>query len=153
MSRISIVADFDEIRRNIGRGGPEQDPVGSEGDDQILVLFREWLIAVRHANSGIPEHEDDAVLDIACDRVTEIEDAIAGLPCAGVVGLSIKIFLLHHKQFPLHQPADGCGLGSGSPFESSIEKSVIGDAVRFVPELAPLCAEVLAAVEVQGDPS
>jgi hypothetical protein len=109
-------------------------------DKRILELFDEWLPALRHANCGF-SNPDDSNPDFsgACDRVLAIEEAIADSPATGLPGLAIKVFL--DAYCAAGGPGGGLAVSVG---QDRLKVSILADIARFVPELAPLCAPILA---------
>ncbi len=117
----------------------------AEPDEQILSLFREWIVAQIEAQDlserATADHTpQQAAFDAAVNRIVELVDAIADIPSLGPVGLAIKAYLRHHA-------AHGGAYGSRPetlgefPFDADcadarIEPSIIADAVRFAPESA-----------------
>jgi hypothetical protein len=69
--------------------------------------------------------------------VDKIEHAIIQTPSTGAVGLAIKSYLHRH----IEGAADdgGAALGNGA-LNWEIDASILGDVIRFVPELEPLAA-------------
>lgn len=135
-------------------------------DAQILQLFRDWVSAERLSEelgetivTGAEEaavdptkERDDVVaaFNQACDRATDIIEAISNVPAASATGLAIKIFLSHHLERG-GQCKDAPALAAffGQDDELSIDqllaRSMIEDAAHFVPELKPLSAAVIGA--------
>src|SRR5205807_4458472 len=70
-------------------------------DNEIVSLFREWIVAQTEAQAlsgrviadATPEK---AAFDTACDRIDELVGAIADTPSLGPIGLAIKAYLRHH---------------------------------------------------------
>jgi hypothetical protein len=93
-----------------------------DGDSLILDLFHKWQVALKDA--------DDAgayIFEEKMDALIEIERRLAGTAASGAVGISIKGFLAAFNARNL----DG-GLRCKFLF------GILEDALRFVPELAPL---------------
>lgn len=79
-----------------------------------------------------------------CDRISDLEDAIDGLP-PSVTGLCLKIYLNHlYAHLPLSS-AKGWVLGPPAEFVTDIEIGLICDAAALLPELAPFCTAVTGA--------
>ena len=134
----AIVDDFAAIRSAVN-GAPET------GDDgAILALFREWCEAVRYSARGFDEESES---EAACARVYGIEDAISDIAAIGAAGLAIKIYIRSRTD---HAVADGDPCGLGAAYMEETEASILRDACRFVPELAPLCAAALESEEEDG---
>ncbi len=113
----------------------------SPGDDRILSLFREWVAASRHMAAVPGEAEEECKAAIAV--VNGIEDTINETPSSGAAGLAIKSYLsLHIEAF--YDPKDAAALGD-TAINYEVHASILADAIRFVPELAPLAAPAFAA--------
>jgi hypothetical protein len=110
---------------------PNQITTPAPADDsRILSLFRDWQGLCRAAEAI----RDDSEYDAARERLDAIAtEEIAKVPAAGAAGIAIKAFLhLHMEDPPL----------------GALEISLLEDAARFVPQLAPLVADLVArAVE------
>jgi hypothetical protein len=114
------------------------DPTTVSTDDKILALFREWVKTENAATAAV-HSVDPEEYKAAEAAALEMADAIAAIPATGVIGLSIKAYLLVHNQ-------DGHFCAAALRDEgdwSTVDKSVVRDIVRFVPELAPLVASVI----------
>ena len=90
-----------------------------------------------------------AAYNEACGAACEIEDYLIKTPASGPIGLAIKVFLRHKDE---HQGGsrggDPCKLcvpvkGERDGIVDDVEESLLRDAVRSLPELAPLCAAVI----------
>jgi hypothetical protein len=112
-------------------------------DRQILELFREWIGAQR-AWSAVND-EEEAEQKAAWQAAVAIRDKIALMPAAGPIGISIKVFLHLHLNDDWHRDDAAALSGQGSSLyvDGGLEKAILRDAVRFVPELAPLAANML----------
>jgi hypothetical protein len=119
--------------------GVAAEPVAPADDSKILSLFREWVVAKRFS-WAVPDDEFEAAAEVA----DKFEDAIIATPSSGATGLAIKAYLL--LQLENKQDEDGAALGDKLNYSG--EASILRDAVRFVPELAPL---VRAAIASQPD--
>jgi hypothetical protein len=123
-------------------------------ENAIVALFRQWVAAEneadalgqRDAEDGTPER---AEFDAASARPTDLADAIAAIPSRGPVGLAIKAYLRQHFAHGGRYGERPATLGEFEVdcSETALERSIIEDAVRFVPELAPLAT---AALESDG---
>jgi len=123
-------------------------------EEEILSLFREWIVAQIEAQPlserVTADHTpEQAAFESASDRTVELVDAIADTPSRGPVGMAIKAYLRHHfAHNPLYgNPPETLGefkFYDDSP-EANLERSIIEDAVRFVPELGPLAAAVVGS--------
>ncbi|HWD58080.1 MAG TPA: hypothetical protein VG308_07380 [Stellaceae bacterium] len=136
------------------------------GDDrEILALFNEWRReGERYASAG----EDDPLFDEIGEGRQALYQAICDAPAHGVVGLAIKAFLAAHAIFPaLVEGGTAPGewicnniLGAPEPenwapsgrlrIPDCAIRGMVHDAVRFVPELAPL-AELLTSAPAMRD--
>jgi hypothetical protein len=100
---------------------------GGDGSDTRL---RDWLELYPTAMSIQDENEFTA----ARQQLDDICYQIAAIPSAGAAGLAIKAFLRHwveeNELFPL-------------------DKAILEDAARLVPETAPLVAEWLEHVRLR----
>jgi hypothetical protein len=69
---------------------------------------------------------------------------VASIPTAGAAGLAIKVFLRHHQEHAGERTDDPCSLSAPWDEEDAVlEKAIIRDVVRFVPELTPLAASFI----------
>jgi hypothetical protein len=124
-------------------------------DERILGLFREWTVAEREAaaisrRNNRDDDDDDPEEAAARNRADAILEEIAETAATGMAGLSIKFYLALRGALcaPYHDP---CAI----IFEEGTEgefmgKAALRDAARLVPELAPLCAPVLAEASSEG---
>jgi hypothetical protein len=91
-------------------------------DAHIRALLRDWLELYPTAMSI----QDESEFTAARQQLDDICYQIAAIPSTGAVGLAIKAFLRHwveeNELFPL-------------------DKAILEDAARLVPETAPLAAE------------
>jgi hypothetical protein len=103
-----------------------------DGDSTILFHFREWQGLWEAANqSGLTDAERDA----ACDRAQAPLDAIADTPAESAVGFAVKLVALFESNdyrllIDRHRQT----------MEGRLWCSLIEDAVRFLPALAPIAA-------------
>jgi hypothetical protein len=111
-------------------GDPMAQPVLD--DRRILGLFREWRAAWDQLDAIADCDSDGPAAVAALARLRVIEKAIADTPAEGVIGLAVKFCL---------------GLWKDGHLFGQITRSSLRDAARFVPELAPLCAEILEEEE------
>jgi hypothetical protein len=88
----------------------------------------------------------------ASDRTCELIHAIAELPATGLTGFVIKVYLRHRTVHggTFEDPCAARSLGADADqyIDRHIEQSIIEDAVRFVPELAPLAANAISPMTV-----
>jgi hypothetical protein len=75
--------------------------------------------------------------------MTDIEQAIIDAPSAGPAGLAIKAYLRYHYEHGSNEVAEPCPLLDEGYLNPETDRSIIKDAVRFLPESAPLAAAVL----------
>lgn len=111
-----------------------------------MSLFREWCEVVRYLPTFPSSDDDDPEWVATLARIDDLEAAIADTPAAGPAVLAIKVYLHCYVEHATLSDNPG-GLGEDGHI-SQTEISAIKDAVRFVPELAPLCA---AALEERED--
>jgi hypothetical protein len=119
-------------------------------DGRILSLFREWMVAER-ATDALPGGDDDspeqAEAEAASQRTADIVTAIARTPATGPQGLAIKAYIAIHMQDGTTRE-DAAALSRGAlGGDTRLEKSMLEDAVRFVPEIEPLAAKALEEAE------
>jgi hypothetical protein len=110
-------------------------------DSRVLSLFHDWLELYRAAK-GIPNSfEGDKEFDAARERLDAIAtEAIAEVPAAAAAGIAIKAFLrlqIDPTDMKLLRP---------------LERSLLEDAARFVPELARLVANLVRQGDVDVEP-
>jgi hypothetical protein len=128
------------------------------GDDAILALFAEWRLAKINEARISNEHPDaDVVEDIpgwvaVAEKVGEIEDQIRAISASGAAGMAIKLYLNAAEEYacpnrPMHVAFSKHNYNCyGRMFdEVKCFRSLLADAVRFVPELDPFVAEAVAA--------
>jgi hypothetical protein len=122
-------------------------------DEAIVSLFREWIVAQIEAQAlservTADDTLEQAAFDTACARIRELVGAIADTLALGPAGLAIKAYLRHHRD---HGPSYGCRPETIGEFDTDstdeLDRSIIEDAVRFVPELGPLAAAFLGSAE------
>lgn len=123
-------------------------------DDEIVSLFRDWIAAQNEAHAlGVPDLDDTqgrAEFDAAWHDVDELVWSIADIPSHGPIGLAIKAYLRHHAdQCPCGPRPEMLGVLKIDSDLTALERSIIADAVRFVPELGPLAVAALGS----GEPS
>jgi hypothetical protein len=119
-------------------------------DSEILSLFREWVAAMRAADAlpGGPDGSpEQAEYDAACRRCWNLEKAITAIPAAGAAGLAIKIYIGVHVVDTSTRDDDAAlsadALDVDQSCDARVSASILRDAVRFAPELAPLTAAVI----------
>jgi hypothetical protein len=127
-------------------------------ENAIVALFRQWVAAEieadalgqRDAEDGTPEQ---AEFEAASERTTDLADAIAAIPSRGPVGLAIKAYLRHHFAHGSRygdRPATLAEFETDCGTETALERSMIEDAVHFVPELAALAAAAIEPAESEA---
>jgi hypothetical protein len=122
----------------------------SDPDTAILTLFRQWVAGQRAAQLIDDQSPDGDLLTAANERLDELLDRISATPSQGITGFAVKAYLaVHAEHYPFVIGFDSAGL---APFTDPPEEwhadthSIIGamrDAARFVPELAPLVAQMI----------
>ena len=95
-----------------------------DDDTRIRARLRDWLDLYPTAM----RIKDDDEFTVAREQLDDICYQIAAIPSAGAVGLAVKAFLRHWVE-------------ENELF--SLDKAILEDAARLVPETAPLVAEWL----------
>src|SRR5580704_12994590 len=131
-------------------GGRQDD------DDAILTLFREWRDSMERLAA---RNLDDDDYQAPFAALTEIERQIFDAEAHGLIGLAVKAFMLAYEA----QEGDGdyvrgdhvCSMNALARDQYGAERTLylgshalrglIVDAVRFLPELAPLAGRIIAA--------
>jgi hypothetical protein len=111
-------------------------------DSRILSLFSEWVAAQRAADVLCGEDGKSAEYKASAEAVEKIESALIEIPSNGAAGLAIKSYLALRAEGGDFD--DGAALGHFA-LNWEVDAAILKDAVRFVPELAPLAAKALAA--------
>jgi hypothetical protein len=125
------------------------------GDDAILTLFREWRDGMeRLAARNLPDDEYEP-LD---DALTEVQRQVFDVEASGLIGLAVKAFMLAYEVQTDQNYVRGDHQCSINAFDrdqygakrtlylgSHALRGLVVDAVRFLPELAPLAARIIAA--------
>jgi hypothetical protein len=121
-------------------------------DDAILALFRRWREVAELAHAS--QEDDGGGLD---QQVWAIEEQISDTPAEGVTGLAIKIYLAAYHRVP--DGGRGVEVGTLAALDTEDNayasdghlrldlrslRGLVQDAARFVPELAPFVAAVIA---------
>jgi hypothetical protein len=118
-------------------------------DDAILSLFRQWLETARSASAS--KEDFGGGLD---ERVWALERQLHDAPASGAVGLAIKGYMIaYHEAGDISRGAEPGALTAFDPDDSYAPngtlqlgkralKGLIEDAIRVVPELAPLAAGI-----------
>jgi hypothetical protein len=106
-------------------------------DTKLVSLFREWLAAER-ALVAMETPDGDPEFEAAFNRDVELEYEIARTPATGAEGLAVKIYMLQHLK-AIEARADPCAL---DPLDAYTLGGCV-DAVRALPELAPLAAAIV----------
>ncbi len=117
-----------------------------------MMLFQQWAGSWRHCRA-IEAHATDAEMGEAVGEARRFEDAIAETDAEGLLGLGVKVFFLYragHTVVPSKEQPGGdlCAVYLPSDRDDclapEVSLSALRDIARLVPELAPLCAPVLA---------
>lgn len=141
-----------------------------DGDAAILAAFQEW----REARQQYCDADDRAAENRADDRICMTQNRLADLPASGVMGLSLKAFVLAHlimeradfETTPFDwseaNEADPAALGRFTPehydsrgvltWAERALRGLVTDAARFIPELAPLAAGIIDAPVTLPEP-
>jgi hypothetical protein len=113
--------------------------IDNPADGKILVLFHEWMAAIRAAKDVDDNaHQDE--WNAAYDRADALEVAIFSTPADGPVGLALKTYLLVRDE-DTRLREDPAALSGEDLGETA--RALVKDAVHFVPQLAPLAANFL----------
>jgi hypothetical protein len=119
-------------------------------DDAIMSLFRRWRDELHVAEMPVDEVEANALAAV----VWNTEHEIAATPASGAAGLSIKAYVMAYRSEECGQgdsgalgafTADAYGVGGRLCLKPALLRGLVADAVRFVPELAPLAAGMIEA--------
>jgi hypothetical protein len=128
-------------------------------DATLLGLFHEWQGALRLSESIDDRDSPEPYMAAVNDRF-RIEDAIVATPATSSIGFIVKLFVKHFTEHALasdldsaaddvctlrvpRRDADGERDVENHQIIEQLELSMIADAERILPELAPLCAKVL----------
>ena len=116
----------------------------ADGDGAILTLFHEWQTAWTASNAS--DEEDNETL------ANELWRRLCDLPASGPIGIAIKAYLVARREYANESPlglrafnASDYGAGDNLFLDARAYRGLLADAARFVPELAPLMAEIVAA--------
>jgi hypothetical protein len=120
----------------LARAGEDED-----GDSAILLLFGEWIEAVRMAGRILDTVQDPNAAHVAWEAAMDIADAIRKriyeTPAAGAVGMAVKayqqIYWEHGGCASLVPESPLCWYGA----------AMLRDAARFVPLIAELAAPAM----------
>lgn len=129
-----------------------------DGDEAILNLFREWRDGMERLTArNLVDDEFDPLHDALVDTQRQISNAEA----SGLIGLAVKAFMLAYevqtdaKYFKGDHPCsinafeqDQYGARRTLYLQSHALRGLVVDSVRFLPELAPLAARIIAAPRV-----
>jgi hypothetical protein len=117
-------------------------------DSRILSLFREWVVAERVAGALAEDEKFDGSDEYyeALRRTNKLVAAISDIPAVGAAGLAIKSYLTVQAEDIMRRD-DVAALSSEAANHADLTRSILEDAVRFVPELAPFAAAALALGE------
>jgi hypothetical protein len=128
---------------------PQTTPRRTTGDDAILAAFLEWIEATRASERLSQSLTDDDEIGEVADQDANRTIAVAQMTVAGAVGLAIKAFLSVRDHLGAARRDAAAlwprGLAVQGSLSANVQIALIEDLVRFVPELAPLVSEVLAA--------
>jgi hypothetical protein len=150
------------VKALVPAGGDHDAQMTSEDDSKILSLFREWMDAQRAGQSLSADEPEES--HAAVERhLVELLRAITDLPAEGAKGLAIKNYLAAHMGGIMCGGGDDAAaipsdVWKDADFEkhedARLERAILKDAVRFVPELAPLAAAALdpPATDVAAGP-
>lgn len=148
----ALRADICSALQNLAASEPQPTLIG---EIEVLAKFREWCEASRYAETIGDDRASEPAYNEACSAACEIEDYLVKTPASGPIGLTIKVFLRHKDEHQGSRPGgDPCKLcapvkGERDGIVDDVEESLLRDAVRFLPELAPLCAAAIGTVEAK----
>ena len=129
----------------------ERDRRDGDGDAVILGLFQDWQAAMRRKLA-----DDEQEANKKMEELGAIECQICDAPASGAVGFAVKTFLaVYLDRGGVPSPADECEIGpfdrevygpSGALFICNrMQRGMLIDAARFLPDLAPLVARITEA--------
>jgi hypothetical protein len=135
-------------------------PESQHGDEAILTLFRQW----RDGMEGLAGRHLDDDFDPLHNALIDTQRQLCDAEASGLIGLAIKAFMLayevqvdskyvrgdHHCSINGFE-RDQYGAGRMLFLQSHSLRGLVVDAVRFLPELAPLAARIIAAPVVLPD--
>jgi len=139
------------------RGGCQKvqvdvDPVqqGRSPDAQIINYFRQWRdIWIEYDN--IDKNKDDD-LNVCVLRALKIERLISNICADGIIGLSIKAYLLIYRNEERSNNTDANSAAVNMPsvddacyLEDAIQRSVLTDVMKFFPEIADIMNQTVPA--------
>lgn len=123
-----------------------------EGDAALVALFHRWREA--HIRMDGNDWDDDDELQAVLDAVHELARAVYDTPAIGAVGFVVKAFMVGFDLYGRRRPIDvDCELSSKAldgydcfgnlRLDAHSMRGLLADAARFIPELAPLVAEII----------
>jgi len=92
---------------------------------------------VLRAINGTPEDVEAAEIDRLTARLDEIENEIAGIPAVGATGIVIKLYVLARSECERSPGRDVDSAALDIDEACVLEASLLRDAARFAPEIAP----------------
>ena len=98
----------------------------SKMDEELTVLFRQWLTAFEKAQSTTDDEETVAAL-----ALSEIESRIAATPAEGLRGLVVKFAL---QRF-LHEHTDGSSEQADSAYADLVRMTGYDPETEILPKL------------------
>jgi hypothetical protein len=110
-------------------------------EDVILGLFREWVSELCAAHKA---GDDEAEHDAAQARAFAIEPKIAAIPAASAAGLAVKTYMLLAIECEFAGGDHPAGLNPLMYAMAPVGSVLLRDLARFVPDIEPLVADVLA---------
>jgi hypothetical protein len=138
-----------------------------DGDEAILTLFREWRDGMeRLADRNFNDDDFDPLHNALIDTQRQVFDAEA----SGLIGLAVKAFMLAYEvqanECNYVKGDHPCSINGFDQDQYGAKRTLylanhalqglVADAVRFLPELAPLAGRIVAAPVVlpdDGDPA
>jgi len=143
-SNAAVVRNVLASVRMLVSAAPPAEPIPQDGDALIRELFQQWRDAEEFASSA-PGGTD---YDLAFDRVEDLRDQIELTPASGGAGVAIKMFLELHEL----DAGSGPALASEPTMMARFagQAVIVRDLIKLVPELGPLCADYLAALDAKA---
>ena len=115
-------------------------------DAAILSRFKGWIAACDAADDAAKALPDEDPRFLAMvDHANDLAIEIAAMPAPGAAGLGVKAFLgiwANERAGRRTRTLRAFGDDEGEHGNAQIIKGCLRDMIRFVPELAPLCAAI-----------
>jgi hypothetical protein len=132
------------------------EPPIANDDELIFSLFRDWQAAERAATalpSGAYDSPEDVAYQAALEHAEDVLYKIADVPAAGLAAFVLKAFLYAHCEHGSASGPEPCALRAFFKSEENYSstpllQSILEDAARFLPELAPLVERAISDVRI-----